>query len=107
MSYYRNTTAEKLLKKLPTIKTQRWDSKVKDLVDHELNWDDYAIINEDGALCLSAEQDEHCVICIADYYGEAHPKDWPWINPTLEEWAEKHNKFWDWLNPGGIILCDD
>lgn len=53
----------------------------------------------DGLLHVSAEEGDDA----ADYYGEFRG-GYPWINPTLENFAKENGCYWEWDNPGCIVL---
>ncbi len=64
------------------------------------------IFERDGHIyCMAEGENSHH---FADYYGETHPTEAPWINPELDAWAKKHygkDAYWEWENAGTLCLA--
>jgi len=78
-----------------------WNERTKTHEFIDVKIGKLARIDEDGFVCVSAEDD----LSTADYYGEFRG-GYPWIHPKLEKLADDLGMYWDWKNPGEICLND-
>ena len=85
-----------LQKRLPSIQSFQWVKGVG-LVDTMIQ--PHSFIMDGKTLAISGEYGDG----LLDFYGE-FSSDWPYIHPTLEEWATKMGGYWEWQNPGAIAF---